>query len=131
MAEVSADKILPLLSLAVGKSNGPFDNPLPQIVLLPYQSVSSVIFFCFILRTQLFTDQAPALLPLVGTVLKAGPAGLLVLAAGSAAAAAVTIFLIPDDSIASVALQTFAAIPLGAIVPGACVVGAGVLNKLK
>lgn len=34
MAEVSADKILPLLSLAVGKSNGPFDNPLPPFVLL-------------------------------------------------------------------------------------------------
>jgi len=76
-------------------------------------------------------DLAPAALPLVGATLKVGAPGLLLGAVASAGAAAVVLGLIPDDSVTNVALQTALAVPLGAIVPGACVVGAGVLSKLK
>ena len=74
---------------------------------------------------------SPALLPIVGGVVKAGPTPLLAGAVASLAGAGAVIAGIPDDSVANVALQTALAVPLGAIVPGACIVGAGVLSKLK
>lgn len=76
-------------------------------------------------------DFAPGLIPIAGTVLKAGPAPLIAVALASLTAAGSVIVLVPDDSIASIALQTLAAVPLGAIIPGSCVIGAGLLSKLK
>jgi hypothetical protein len=45
--------------------------------------------------------------------------------------AAGIIITIPDDSVSSVALQTFLAIPLGVVVPVFGVVGASFLSKIK
>jgi hypothetical protein len=76
-------------------------------------------------------DTAPVLLTIVGTLVKAGPTPLLGGAVVSLGAAATVLGVIPDDSISNVALQTALAVPLGAIVPGACLIGAGLLSKLK
>ena len=79
----------------------------------------------------LAVDSAPALLPLAGGVVNGGPTPLLFAAFASLAAAVAVIGLVPDDSVTNIALQTLLAVPLGAIVPGAALVGAGVLSKLK
>ena len=76
-------------------------------------------------------DLAPALLPVAKGALSAGPTPFLLLAVASFVSALAVVGVIPDDSVSNVALQTLLAVPLGAIVPGACVVGAGVLSKLK
>ena len=76
-------------------------------------------------------DLAPALLPIAGGLVKAGPTPLLGGAVASLAAAAVVVGAIPDDSVTNVALQTALVVPLGAIIPGASIVGAGLLSKLK
>uniref|UniRef100_A0A6U1PC24 Uncharacterized protein n=1 Tax=Fibrocapsa japonica TaxID=94617 RepID=A0A6U1PC24_9STRA len=76
-------------------------------------------------------DQAPALLSLAESALALNPSVLLAGAAASAAAGAYAIYAIPDDSITNMALQSFIAIPLIAVIPGAAVVGSTVLSKLK
>lgn len=76
-------------------------------------------------------EAAPALLPLAGTALKQSPSTLYAGAALSAAAAVGLVAVVPDDSIASIALQTALAVPLGAILPGALGVGGLLLSKLK
>ncbi len=75
-------------------------------------------------------DLAPAVLPIAGGAIKAGPTPLLVGAVASLGAAAVVVGVIPDDSVTNIALQTALAVPLGAIIPGASLVGAGLLSKL-
>jgi len=54
--------------------------------------------------------------------------GLLLLCFCTGAA---EIYFIPDDSVMNVALQTFLAVPLLLVAPGASVVGATILNKIK
>lgn len=76
-------------------------------------------------------EAAPALLPIAGGAVKAGPVPLLVGAVASLGAAGAAIAFIPDDSVTNVALQTALAVPLGAIIPGASLVGAALLSKLK
>jgi hypothetical protein len=76
-------------------------------------------------------DLAPALLPLAGTALKTPPTVFFGGAAASLAAAAGVIFLVPDDSVISIALQTVSTVTLGVIIPGALGVGGLVLSKLK
>ena len=76
-------------------------------------------------------EAAPALLPIAGGVVKAGPTPLLAGAVASLGAAGAAIAFIPDDSVTNIALQTALAVPLGAIIPGASLVGAGLLSKLK
>ncbi|CAM9888476.1 unnamed protein product [Heterosigma akashiwo] len=76
-------------------------------------------------------EQAPKLLPLAGAALKAGPTPLYALAAAGLAAGAAEIALIPDDSVASIALQAFLAVPLLAVAPAAGVIGGTILSKLK
>lgn len=76
-------------------------------------------------------ELAPPLLPLAGTALKAPPTALFGGAAASFAAAAALIAIVPDDSIATIALQAALGIPLGVILPGALGVGGVVLSKLK
>lgn len=61
-------------------------------------------------------DTAPVALPLVAGALKV-PAPLLALVAAGGPVAAYVITSLPDDSIASVALQTFLALPLATVVP--------------
>jgi hypothetical protein len=76
-------------------------------------------------------DLAPAALPLVKVAINT-PAPLLFIGAlASAAAAAGVVFIVPDDSVANVAIQTALVVPLGLIVPGALTVGALLLSKLK
>jgi hypothetical protein len=74
---------------------------------------------------------APALLPLAGVALKAPPTALFGGAAASFSAAAGAVYLIPDDSIISVAAQTALFVPLGLVAPAALGVGGVVLSKLK
>merc|ERR1719230_2086994 len=62
-------------------------------------------------------DLAPGALPLVASLLSVPPAALFLTALASLGATAAEIALIPDDSITSIALQTFLAIPLGTIIP--------------
>lgn len=76
-------------------------------------------------------DTAPALLPLAGTALKTPPTVFFAGAAASLALAAGIIFLIPDDSVPSVAIQTAAAVTFGAVLPGALGVGGLLLSKLS
>lgn len=76
-------------------------------------------------------DLAPAALPLVKIAINTPAVVLLGGAAASAAAAYAAVSVIPDDSIASVAIQTVLAVTLGVIVPGALTVGGVVLSKLK
>jgi Protein of unknown function (DUF1118) len=72
---------------------------------------------------------APALLPLAAGALGIPPGLLYGAAAASLAAGAAAIALIPDDSVGSIALQAFLAVPLLVVLPGAAVVGANVLTK--
>ena len=76
-------------------------------------------------------DLAPTLLPVAGGVLKAGPVPLAGAGVASLVAAVTIVFAIPDDSVSNIALQTALAVPLGAIIPGASLIGAGLLSKLK
>eukprot|EP00617_Octactis_speculum_P017513 CAMPEP_0185743122 /NCGR_PEP_ID=MMETSP1174-20130828/724_1 /TAXON_ID=35687 /ORGANISM="Dictyocha speculum, Strain CCMP1381" /LENGTH=181 /DNA_ID=CAMNT_0028415563 /DNA_START=66 /DNA_END=611 /DNA_ORIENTATION=+ len=76
-------------------------------------------------------DLAPKLLPLAGTALNIDPSLLYIAAIGSLGAAAAEVVVIPDDSLQLVALQTFLAILLGAVVPAASLVGAFVLGYKK
>lgn len=76
-------------------------------------------------------DLAPKLLPLAGTALNLEPSLLYAAAVGSLGAAAAEVYIIPDSSVQLVALQTFLAILLGAVVPAASLVGAFVLGSLK
>ena len=76
-------------------------------------------------------DLAPALLPLTKGLIQGGPTPLIALAIVSLASALVVVGVIPDDSVSNVAVQTLIAVPRGAIVPGACGVGAAILGKLK
>ena len=75
-------------------------------------------------------DLAPSLLPLASTALNTPPAALFGGAAGSLAAAAALVAVVPDDSVASIAVQTFLAITLGAVLPGALGVGGFILSKI-
>ena len=74
---------------------------------------------------------APTALPLAATALSVGPGALQGLAVASAAAAYGVVTAVPDDTVVQVAAQTLAAATLGVVVPGACVVGAGLLGKVK
>jgi hypothetical protein len=76
-------------------------------------------------------ELAPPLLPLAAQALKASPQTLYGGAALSAAAAAGILAVIPDDSVAAIALQTALVLPLGVILPGALGVGGTILSKLK
>ena len=51
-------------------------------------------------------------------------------AAASLAAAAAFVTIVPDDSVASIALQTFLVVTLGAVLPGALGVGGFILSKV-
>ena len=76
-------------------------------------------------------DLAPAALPLVKVAINT-PAPLLFIGAVASALAAYTVVaVVPDDSVASIAIQTALVVPLGLIVPGALTVGALLLSKLK
>lgn len=76
-------------------------------------------------------ETAPALLPLAGAALRAGPAPLFLGAVGSAGAAAAVVLAVPDDSVANIAIQTAAVVPLGLVLPGALTVGALLLGKIS
>lgn len=76
-------------------------------------------------------ELAPAALPLAATALQLQPGTLQGLAVASAAAAYGIVNAVPDDTVVEVAVQTIAAATLGVVVPGACLVGAGLLGKVK
>ena len=76
-------------------------------------------------------DLSPKLLPLAAPLLNTSPVTLSAAAVASLALAGGVIFVIPDDSVANIALQTAAATLLGAIVPGACAVGSVILGKIN
>ena len=76
-------------------------------------------------------DLSPALLPVAATAIKTPPTVLFAGAAGSLAAAAAIVFVIPDDSISNIALQVALAVPLGSLLPGALGVGGVIISKLR
>lgn len=76
-------------------------------------------------------DLAPGLLPFVAIALKTKPTVFFGAAAASAAVTAGALLLIPDDSVALIALQAALAVPLGVLVPGGLAVGGFVLGKLE
>mmetsp|Transcript_9199 Transcript_9199/g.13813 ORF Transcript_9199/g.13813 Transcript_9199/m.13813 type:complete len:283 (-) Transcript_9199:66-914(-) len=74
-------------------------------------------------------EAAPALLALAASALEIPPSSLLAIAFGSLLAGGLEVAVIPDDSITAVAIQSFLAIPLLILAPGASFVGALVLSK--
>ena len=74
-------------------------------------------------------EVAPGALPLLATLIQVSPGTLSVAGAGALAAAAGAVVVIPDDSVALIAGQTFAAGALGAAgIAG--IVGSQVLGKV-
>lgn len=76
-------------------------------------------------------ELAPSLLPLAKVAVNTQPTALYSFALASLAAAGAAIAVIPDVTVTDYALQTVLAVPLGVVVPGACVVGATLLGKLN
>jgi len=75
---------------------------------------------------------APAALPLLGLGLDIlSPTLLQAVALASAAAAFGVVYIVPDDTIVEVALQTLTVVILGLTVPAASLGGAFLLGKLK
>ena len=125
-------------------------------MLLSTFSFDFFFFVIFLVCLIQGIELSPSLLPLAGAALKVPAPAYFVGAAGSLGAAFALISLIPDDSTTNIGLQVyenhlncslntlkaifflilitmkvFAGIPLGVILPGALVVGGGVLSKLK
>jgi len=76
-------------------------------------------------------ELSPVLLPVAGAAIKLPPFALYGGALLSAVSAAAVVYIIPDDSASSIALQTLLAVPLGVVLPGAFGVGGFLLNKLR
>ena len=74
---------------------------------------------------------APQALPLLALGLDIPPALLQIVALGSIGAAYGVTQVVPDDTIAQVAVQTLAVALLGVAAPAASLVGATVLGKLR
>ena len=115
-AGVSLSKLEPLLDLVAAN---------PDILVLVEASGPELIP---ILPT--VVDLAPAALPLAAAAIGTPPALLQIAALGSLGATAGIVYLVPDDTIVNVALQTVAAATLGLAVPAASLVGSVVLGKL-
>ena len=76
-------------------------------------------------------EAAPALLPLAGLAVNVPSGALFAGAFASVIGAGAALFLIPDNTVTDIALQTALVIPLGLVLPGALFVGGTVLSKLK
>lgn len=76
-------------------------------------------------------ELAPQLLPLASKALKIPSSTLFVGAAASAAAAVGLLYVVPDDSVVNIALQTALFVPLGLVAPGGLAVGGIVLDKIN
>jgi len=74
---------------------------------------------------------SPALLPVAGAAIKLPPFALYGGAFLSVVSAAAVVYIIPDDSASSIAIQTLVAVPLGVVLPGAFGVGGFLLSKLR
>lgn len=78
----------------------------------------------------LVLDLAPAALPLLAAAVQTPPTLLYAAALASVGAAGGIVFLVPDDTIVNVALQTIGAATFGLLIPGISVVGATALGQL-
>lgn len=76
-------------------------------------------------------DLAPQALPLLALGLNLSPVVLQGAALASIGAAYGIVSFVPDDTIVQVAGQTLAVAVLGAAIPAASLVGAGILGKIK
>eukprot|EP01031_Cornospumella_fuschlensis_P031788 gene31787-38427_t len=76
-------------------------------------------------------ELSPQLLPLASAAIKTPPSTLTTAAIASFFAGVAEVALIPDDSVASVALQTALFLPLGLVLPGALTIGSVLLKKLE
>ena len=76
-------------------------------------------------------DLAPVALPLLAPALEIPPPALVLAAGASIAAAVAETAILPDDTVLSVALQTFLAVLLGAVLPAVSLGGAAVLGSIK
>jgi hypothetical protein len=75
-------------------------------------------------------ELAPSALPLLASVVSLGPGALQAGAFASAAAAALAVVAIPDDSTTLIALQTLIVATLGLAAPVALTVGASIFGSL-
>jgi hypothetical protein len=75
-------------------------------------------------------ELAPSALPLLASVVSLGPGALQAGAFASAAAAALAVVAIPDDSTALIALQTLIVATLGLAAPAALTAGATIFGSL-
>lgn len=75
-------------------------------------------------------ELAPSALPLLASVVSLGPGTLQAGAFASAAAAALAVIAIPDDSTTLIALQTLIVATLGLAAPAALTVGASIFGSL-
>jgi hypothetical protein len=76
-------------------------------------------------------ELAPQALPLLGAAIGIPSVALYGAAAASLGAAGAGVYLIPDDTVVNVAIQTLLVGALGVAAPAASVVGATVLSKIK
>jgi hypothetical protein len=76
-------------------------------------------------------ELAPGLLPFAAIALQTKPTVFFGAAAASAGACAAALFLIPDDNIALITVQTLLALPLGVLLPGGLAVGGLVVGKIE
>ena len=114
-AGLSLSKLEPLLALAAENK---------EILILVEASTPEILPLL-----PKVVDIAPGALPLLATLIQVPPGVLAVGGVGALAAAAGAVVVIPDDSVLSIAEQTFAAGALGAAgVAG--IVGSQVLGKV-
>ncbi|KAL7576337.1 hypothetical protein ACA910_018153 [Epithemia clementina (nom. ined.)] len=114
-AGITLSKLEPLLALAA---------EYPDILILVEASGPEVLA---ILPT--VVDLAPGALPLLARAVGVPPSLLSAAGASVLAAAAATVVLVPDDSVASVALQTLV-VGLSLPAAGAAFVGSAILGQL-
>eukprot|EP00586_Coscinodiscus_wailesii_P005927 CAMPEP_0172489404 /NCGR_PEP_ID=MMETSP1066-20121228/19356_1 /TAXON_ID=671091 /ORGANISM="Coscinodiscus wailesii, Strain CCMP2513" /LENGTH=197 /DNA_ID=CAMNT_0013257219 /DNA_START=96 /DNA_END=689 /DNA_ORIENTATION=+ len=115
-AGISLSKVEELLELAA-------DNP--EILVLVEASGPDVLPIL-----PKLVELAPPALPLLAQAITIKPGALQAGAVVSLAAAAGAIYVIPDDTVVSVALQTLIAGALGVAAPAAFVIGSVILGKL-
>eukprot|EP00594_Rhizosolenia_setigera_P002814 CAMPEP_0178940110 /NCGR_PEP_ID=MMETSP0789-20121207/610_1 /TAXON_ID=3005 /ORGANISM="Rhizosolenia setigera, Strain CCMP 1694" /LENGTH=194 /DNA_ID=CAMNT_0020619079 /DNA_START=97 /DNA_END=681 /DNA_ORIENTATION=+ len=115
-AGISLTKLEPLIDLAASN---------PEILILVEASGPELLPVL-----PKVVEIAPGALPLAVAALGISPGLLNAGAFLSVAAAAGAVVVIPDDTIANVAIQTLAVATLGAAVPAASIIGAKILTTL-
>lgn len=115
-AGISLTKLEPFLELAASK---------PELLVLVEASGPELLPIL-----PKVVDLAPDVLPLAAQAITINPGALSTAAVASFLAAAGIVYIVPDDTVLNVALQTVAAATLGVAAPAACVIGGTVLKTI-